>query len=97
MTAAIKICRVEDGDPLRFDVLVSDGNGATRHEVTITQSTFEKLAAGRFTPERCVEAAFLFLLDREAKESILGRFDISVIANYFPEFPRELSRYLASP
>jgi hypothetical protein len=42
-----------------------------------------------------VEAAFQFLLDREPKESILVSFDVSVIARYFPEFERELPRYLA--
>ena len=41
-----------------------------------------------------VEAAFAFLLDREPKESILARFDLSVISRYFPEFERELPRYL---
>jgi hypothetical protein len=30
------------------------------------------------------------LLDREPKESILGRFDAMVISRYFPEFEREL-------
>jgi hypothetical protein len=41
-------------------------------------------------------AAFRFLLEREPKESILARFDVSVIARYFPEFERELPRYLPS-
>jgi hypothetical protein len=31
------------------------------------------LTAGKHTPERCLEAAFRFLLDREPKESILDR------------------------
>ena len=35
-----------------------------------------------------------FLLDREPKESILGRFDVTVISRYFPEFERELPHYL---
>ena len=47
------------------------------------------------TPERCLEAAFRFLLDREPKESILRRFDVTVISRYFPEFERELPRYLS--
>ncbi len=38
---------------------------------------------------------FGFLLDREPKESILGRFDVTVIARYFPEFERELPNYLS--
>jgi hypothetical protein len=51
--------------------------------------------AGRYTPEGWLDAAFRFLLDREPKESILGRFDVTVISRYFPEFERELPRYLS--
>ena len=54
----------------------------------------EQLTAGKHTPERCLEAAFRFLLDREPKESILGRFDVTAISRYFPEFEREMARYL---
>jgi hypothetical protein len=57
---------------------------------------FERLTGGGDMPEQCVEAAFRFLLDREPKKSILGRFDIAVISRYFPEFERELPRYLAN-
>ena len=42
--------------------------------------------------ERLVEASFRFLLERESKESILRRFDLSVIRRYFPEFPEEIER-----
>ena len=42
-----------------------------------------------------LEAAFRFLLDREPKEAILGRFDVTVISRYFPEFERELPHYLS--
>jgi hypothetical protein len=52
-------------------------------------------AWGKHTPERCVEAAFRFLLDREPKEAILRRFDVTVISRYLPEFEQELPRYLA--
>ena len=90
----ISIRRSGGDGPLAFDVTVSEGGGETRHHVTMTQETFERLAAGTATPEAIVEAAFRFLLDREPKESILGRFDMTVVAHYFPEFERELPRYL---
>ena len=54
-----------------------------------------RTGAGKHTPERCLEAAFRFLLDREPKELILGRFDLTVISRYFPEFERELPHYLS--
>jgi hypothetical protein len=60
----------------------------------MSRDTYRRLSGGKHTPERCLEAAFRFLLDREPKESILARFDIAVISRYFPEFERELPRYL---
>ncbi|MGA7544342.1 MAG: hypothetical protein WBW08_00720 [Methyloceanibacter sp.] len=57
----------------------------------MARKTYEQLTAGKHTPERCLEAAFRFILDREPKESILGRFDVTVIQRYFPEFEQELS------
>jgi hypothetical protein len=89
----IDIRRTEGDDPLTFEVAVRDGN-ETRHQVTMSRETFTRLASGNHTPERCIEAAFRFLLDREGKESILRRFDVSVIARYFPGFERELPSYL---
>jgi hypothetical protein len=59
------------------------------------QDTGQRLSAGNHTPERCVEAAFRFLLDREPKESILGRFDVTLISRYFPDFAQELPRNLS--
>jgi len=93
----IEVRRVGASEPFEFEVLVAEGKGETRHHVTMTQATFERLTGGKHTPERCVEAAFRFLLDREPKESILGRFDLTVISRYFPEFEHELPRYLSRP
>ncbi len=49
-------------------------------------STYRKLAGQEASPERVIEAAFEFLLDREPKESILSSFDVTVISRYFPIF-----------
>ena len=92
----IEVRAVGDGDPLAFDVTVRDGKGETRHHVTMARAACDRLTAGRHTPEQCLQAAFRFLLDREPKESILSRFDVTVISRYFPEFERELPKYLGS-
>jgi hypothetical protein len=91
----IEVRRTGEGDSLEFEVVVREGKGETRHHVTMSQETCERLTADKHAPERCLEAAFRFLLDREPKESILSRFDVSVISRYFPEFERELPRYLS--
>jgi hypothetical protein len=41
-------------------------DAAPRHDVA-RQEMCERLTAGKHTPERCLEAAFRFLLDREPK------------------------------
>jgi hypothetical protein len=91
----IEVRRTGEGDALEFEVVVREGQGETRHHVSMARETCDRLTGGKHTPERCVEAAFRFLLEREPKESILSRFDVTVIARYFPEFERELPRYLA--
>jgi hypothetical protein len=79
---------------MQFSVTVREGGGETRHDVTMENATYTKLAQGKASPEECIRAAFAFLLDREPKESILRSFDVTVIGRYFPEFEREIGRYL---
>ena len=83
------------GDPFTFEVIIQEGKTETRHSVTMSKQAYDRLTNGKHTPERCLDAAFRFLLDREPKESILKNFDVSVISRYFPEFERELARYLS--
>ena len=87
----IEVRRIKDGE---FEVTVHDAKSASRHQVMLSAEAGARLGKGAHTPEQVLDAAFRFLLDREPKESILGRFDIGVIARYFPEFERELSSYL---
>lgn len=91
--SAVSVRQIAEGEPLVFEARVSDEKGETQHRVTLSRMDFERLRNGA-TPERLVEAAFRFLLDREPKESILGRFDVSVISHYFPDFERKLPEYL---
>jgi hypothetical protein len=67
----IEVRRNSEGGPLDFEVVVREGAGETRHNVTMSHEMCERLTAGKHMPERCLEAAFRFLLDREPKESIL--------------------------
>ncbi|MGH7818454.1 MAG: hypothetical protein ACREQ9_01650 [Candidatus Binatia bacterium] len=93
---SIDVSRIRDGDPSEFEVVVREGASRSRHLVTMTREDFERFAGGDVDQDRFIEAAFRFLLDREPKESILARFDVSVISRYFPAFEREIMRYIAS-
>ena len=74
-----------------YDVTLEDGRGSTHHEVTVWPSDVERYAP-EATPEALLEASFRFLLEREPKEAILGRFELPVIERYFPEYAAHIAR-----
>ena len=44
--------------------------------------------------EELIKASFKFLLEREPLSSILQKFNIKIIQNYFPEYRQEVGKYL---
>jgi hypothetical protein len=84
-------------DGWRCTVVVGDGPGSTRHEITVSTEDGEDLAAATEVShvQRLVEETFDFLLEREPKTSILRAFDITVVSRYFPEFEHEIRSRLA--
>lgn len=88
----IRVTR-ERGDDYR--VVVEEKDGSTEHRVIASQEHVERFAPG-VDPETLIEASFRFLLEREPKESILDRFELPVIARYFPEYPKEIRRRLGT-
>lgn len=92
--AAVTVTTIAAGDPFTFEVVIRQGADETRHRVTMARVTFERLRGGAAAPDRCIAAAFWFLLDREPKEAILASFDVAIIARYFPEFEHRLPAYL---
>jgi hypothetical protein len=73
-----------------FRVTVREDDSSSEHDVTLSATDYERLGAKHRTPEDFVRACFEFLLEREPKESILARFDVSVISTYFPEFETKI-------
>ncbi len=86
----IEVKKINDG---LFEVLITH-DGTTSHLITLNQNDYEKYSHNQSTPEELINASFQFLLDRESNQSILKKFALSVIENYFPEYPDELSKYL---
>jgi len=80
--------------PDTIEVVVTENNSKTTHQVTVPDALYQKLTNGTISKEECVKAAFKFLLDRESKESIMTKFELSVISTYFPEFERVFGEYL---
>ena len=92
--AAPSIAVKRQGAGLAFAVTVADARSGTRHRVTMREEDWARWRALCESPERCLEAAFTFLIDREPKEAILAGFDFSVIARYFPDFAEAFPAYL---
>jgi hypothetical protein len=78
-------------DSTNFRVTVA-GNTITTHEVTVQADYALKLTAGRVSTAELVRKSFEFLLERESNTSILRSFDLSVIARYFPEYEKIITK-----
>ena len=72
------------------NVRISEGASRTEHEVRVEDAALALLAPGASDPDRLVRESFVFMLEREPKESILRRFDLPLIGRYFPEYEREI-------
>jgi hypothetical protein len=77
-----------------YRVEVKEGDSKTIHDVTVGSADLTEFGRG-YSPQTLLEESFRFLLEREPKEAILPRFDLPVIARYFPDYPAEITRRLA--
>ena len=77
-----------------FEVHVRGDGGETTHHVTVPERIGDAIDPDEHGLERIVRESFEFLLEREPASSILGRFSLTDISRYFPEYPDELARRL---
>jgi hypothetical protein len=73
-----------------FQVHLTNGKIQSSHRVTMKEADYQRLTAGKISAEDLVRRSFEFLLAREAQESILEQFDLSLISHYFPEYEEEI-------
>jgi hypothetical protein len=92
--ADIEVKSSDKGNAFEFQVTVREGKSQTQHRVTLDKADYEHLTGGQASPEDLVSESFRFLLEREAKESILRSFDLRVIGRYFPEYERRIKERL---
>jgi hypothetical protein len=88
--AQITVIRQADGT---FYVQTPAG---TSHDVSVPAGFPASLGCGNVTPEELVRASFEFLLEREPATSILRKFSLDVISQYFPGYPAEIRARLGS-
>jgi hypothetical protein len=89
MTAKIE---VENVDASHFRVRVIEAGSESTHQVTLDPKDYARLAGAAVEPQELIRRSFQFLLEREPKESILSRFNLTVIGRYFPEFEHEIKK-----
>jgi hypothetical protein len=92
MPATIEVAKIGES---KFRVRVVEARSETTHDVTVSPNDHARLTGGKVETEELVRRSFEFLLEREPKESILKRFDLSLISRYFPEYEREIKRRLS--
>ena len=68
-----------------FEVVVTT-QSTTTHSITVTDAIHTKLTNGKISKETLLEKSFEFLLEREPNTSILSKFKIEVISQYFPDY-----------
>lgn len=78
------------GGPNEFRVLVNEASSTTAHEVVVEDDFLSGLGLEDCDRSQLLMESFRFLLEREPKESIMRKFEISVIERYFPEYPDEI-------
>jgi hypothetical protein len=74
-------------DSTTFEGIVG-GRTTTTHRVTVRPEYGARLAGARGGAQDPVRRSFERLLEREDNTRILRRFDLAVIARYFPEYER---------
>ena len=78
---------IKELSPNNFDVTIYS-NTETNHQVTISDNFITEYQIKNLTKKEIIKKSFIFLLERESNTSILRKFDIEVIANYFPEYKK---------
>jgi hypothetical protein len=89
VSAKIEVKKSGDG---AFEVRVIEGKSETTHHVTLGEKDYNRLAESKASREELIRRSFEFLLEHESKESILGRFDLTVVSRYFPQYEREIKK-----
>ena len=83
---------VQEVSPNNFKVVVTQ-KITTEHHVTASKDFLNQFTKYNVSRENFVKYSFEFLLDREPNTSILRKFDIAVISNYFPEYTQTVKKY----
>ena len=84
---------VEVIDSNLFKVSVIN-DSSTEHVVLLNDSFHQDVTNNKLTKTKLITKSFEFLLERESNQSILKKFNLQVISQYFPEYIDEIKKLI---
>ena len=84
---------VEDIDNNSFKVSVTK-DSSTEHIVLLSDRFHQDVTNNKLTKTELITHSFEFLLKRESNQSILKKFNLEVISQYFPEYIEEIKKII---
>ena len=84
---------VEAIDNNSFKVSVTK-DSSTEHIVLLSERFHQDVTNNKLTKTELITHSFEFLLKRESNQSILKKFNLEVISQYFPEYIEETKKII---
>ena len=84
---------VETIDNNSFKVSVTK-KSSTVHIVLLNDRFHQDVSNNKLTKTELITKSFEFLLKRESNQSILKKFNLEVISQYFPEYIDEIKKLI---
>jgi hypothetical protein len=84
---------VEAIDNNSFKVSVTK-DSTTEHIVLLNDSFHQDVSNNKLTKTELIAKSFEFLLKRESNQSILKKFNLEIISQYFPEYIDEIKKII---
>ena len=84
---------VETIDNNSFKVSVTK-ESSTLHIVLLNDRCHQDVSNNKLTKTELITKSFEFLLKRESNQSILKKFNLEVISQYFPEYIDEIKKLI---
>ncbi len=75
-----------------FLVELGNGDGLLEYWIDVDRDYWTRLTNRRIEPDELVSITFKFLLDKESKELILKKFNLSDVAGNFPTYEMEIKK-----
>ena len=84
---------VESIDNNSFKVSVTK-DSSTEHIVLLSDRFHQDVTNNKLTKTELITHSFEFLLKKESNQSILKKFNLEVISQYFPEYIEEIKKII---